>query len=166
MPHTGHMTDEPLVDVVLLEVPLALRERAQEHSDELLREMTLIAMQISEGDGDELPVRLTRLSHEVESTYGLFTGVPNAAFDAAIARGDAVLARAVYTVPTTMKSHIHHLLEIYEETDEFCRAGAYLLALASPPEIHHYRVWTLREFERQIDGLPPMSWPDYAASAT
>jgi hypothetical protein len=166
MPHTGAMSDGPLVDVVLLEVPLELRERAQEHSDELLREMTLIAMQISEGDGDALPLRLIRLSHEVESTYGLFSGVPNAAFDAASARGDAVLARVVYTVPKTIRSHIHHLLEIYEETDEFCRAGAYLLALASPTEIHHYRVWTLREFERQIDGLPPMPWPEYAARAS
>ncbi len=161
------MTDdnEPeLADVMLLDIPIDLRERAQQHSDELVREMTLIAMQIREGDGAALPVRLTELVADVQSTYGAFSARPDAELDAASARGDLVAPRIVYTVPRTVGPFARHLIEILEETDEFCRDGSYLLALASPPDIHAYRIWALTEFERQIAGEAPTSWPDYAAA--
>jgi len=93
------MTDEALVHVVLLGIPLDLRQRSQEHSDELIREMTLIALQIREGDGDALPVRLTELVADVQLTYGAFSADANAALEAAAARGDDVIERVVYTVP-------------------------------------------------------------------
>jgi hypothetical protein len=156
------MTDEPLIQVELLEVPIALRDRAQEHSDELLREMTLISLQIREGDGDALPVRLTQLAANVRETYGAFTASPESEIDAASARGETVVPRVVYVVPPSVGPYVRHLIEILEETDNFCRAGAYLLALASPPDIHAYRIWALLEFERQIAGEPPTPWPEYA----
>jgi hypothetical protein len=158
------MTDEPMMDVELLEIPIDLRDRAQQHSDELLREMTLIALQISEGDGEALPVRLTQLVADVQATYGAFSAQPDAELDAVAARGDKVADRIVYTVPRSVGPFARHLIEILEETDEFCRAGTYLLVLASPPDIHAYRVWALLEFERQSQGLPPVSWPAYAES--
>jgi hypothetical protein len=156
------MTEEPLADVVLLGVPLELRARSQEHSDELVREMTLIALQIREGDGDALPVRLTELAAEVQLTYGAFSAPADARLDAAAARGETVVPRTTYTVPRAAGPFARHLIEVLEETDEFCRAGSYLLALASPPDIHAYRVWALTEFERQIAGGQPLSWVDYA----
>ena len=76
-------------------------------------------------------------------------------------RGDAT-ARVVYYVPVTVGPYVRHLIEILEEADEFCRQGTYLLALASPPDIHGYRIWALREFERQLAGKSPIPWPDYA----
>lgn len=158
------MTDETLVDVVLVGIPIDLRGRAQQHSDELVREMTLIALQIREGDGDALPVRLTELVSEVQQTYGPFSAQPDAEIDDAAARGDQVVGRVVYTVPHHVAPVARHLIEILEEADEFCRDGSYLLALASPPDIHAYRIWALREFERQIAGEQPISWPEYAAS--
>jgi hypothetical protein len=158
------MTDETLVDVVLVGIPVDLRARAQQHSDELVREMTLIALQIREGDGNALPVRLTELVTEVQQTYGAFSAQPDAQIDDAAARGDEVVSKVVYTVPRHVGPFARHLIEILEETDEFCREGSYLLALASPPDIHAYRIWALREFERQIAGEQPISWPDYAAA--
>jgi hypothetical protein len=151
-----------LVDVVLLGIPIDLRQRSQQHSDELVREMTLIALQIREGDGDALPVRLSELVAEVQQTYGAFSARPDAELDEAAARGDEVVSRVVYSVPRDVGPFARHLIEILEETDEFCREGAYLLALASPPDIHAYRIWALREFERQIAGEQATSWPDYA----
>jgi hypothetical protein len=120
-------------------------------------------MQISEGDGDALPVRLTELVADVQLTYGAFSARADAELDAAAARGDAVASRIVYTVPRHVGPYARHLIEILEEADEFCRQGSYLLALASPADIHAYRIWALREFERQIAGEPPISWPEYAA---
>jgi hypothetical protein len=158
------MTDDAMVDVTLLGIPMDLRERAQQHSDELVREMTLIALQIREGDGDALPVRLTQLVNEVQKTYGAFSARPDAELEAAAARGDEVVSKIVYTVPRDVGPFARHLIEILEETDEFCREGSYLLALASPPDIHAYRIWVLREFERQVAGERPISWPEYAAA--
>ena len=37
---TGAMSNAPLIQVELLEMPLALRDRALQHSDELLRELS------------------------------------------------------------------------------------------------------------------------------
>jgi hypothetical protein len=153
-----------LTDVVLLDIPIDLRERAQQHSDELVREMTLIALQIREGDGEALPVRLTELVADVQQTYGAFSARPDAELEAAATRGDQVAPRIVYTVPRTVGPFARHLIEVLEETDEFCRDGSYLLALASPPDIHAYRIWALLEFERQLAGEPPTSWPEYAAT--
>jgi hypothetical protein len=156
------VTDDGLADVTLLDTPIELRARSQQHSDELLREMALIALQIREGDGEALPVRLTELVTEVQLTYGRFSAQTDAELDEAAARGDKVAPRIVYTVPRRVGPFARHLIEILEETDEFCREGSYLLALASPPDIHAFRVWALTEFERQIAGEEPMSWPDYA----
>ena len=153
--------DQVLGEVVLLDIPLELRNRAQQHSDELVREMALVALQIDEGDGRDLPVRLTQLVAEVQATYGAFSTRPDAELDAASARGDAT-ARVVYHVPLTVGPYARHLIDILEETDEFCRQGTYLLALASPPDIHAYRIWALREFERQLAGEAPTPWPRYA----
>ncbi|BEP12964.1 hypothetical protein acdb102_12750 [Acidothermaceae bacterium B102] len=157
------MPDEPLIEVELLEVPVPLRDRALQHSDELLREMTLVAMQIREGDGQELPLRLTQLAADVQVTYGAFTATPESLLDSAHERGEDVVARVVYTVPLTVGPFARHLIEVLEETEEFCRAGTYLLALASPPDVMAYRMWTLLEFERQTAGEAATSWPKYAA---
>jgi hypothetical protein len=155
------MTDEVLREVQLLDVPLELRNRAQQHSDELVREMALVALQIDEGDGRDLPVRLTQLVAEVQATYGAFSAQPDAELDEATARGD-LTARVVYRVPVTVGPFARHLIDVLEETDEFCRQGTYLLALASPPDIHAYRIWALREFQRQLAGEAPTPWPQYA----
>ena len=155
-----------MAEVVLLGMPVDLRARAQQHSDELVREMTLIALQIREGDGQALPVRLTELVAEVQQLYGAFAAGADEQVDAAVARGDTVVARVIYTVPRTVGPFAGHLIDILEEADEFCRQGNYLLALASPPDIHAYRIWALLEFQRQIDGQQPVSWPDYAAEVS
>lgn len=155
------MTDPELIEVELLEVPLGLRNRAQQHSDELLREMTLIALQGSHTH--ELPVRLTQLAADVQQNFGAFTAAPEAVIDQAVERGDEVVPRLVYHVPASVGAYCRHLIEILEETDEYCRGGEYLLALASPPEIHGYRIWALLEFERQLAGKAATTWPRYAA---
>jgi hypothetical protein len=160
------MTDDAdpvLGEVTLLDIPLDLRQRAQQHSDELVREMALVAMQISEGDGGDLPVRLTQLVAEVQETYGAFSEQPDAELERATTRGDAS-ARVTYHVPVSVGPFAQHLIDILEEADGFCRQGSYLLALASPPDIHAYRIWALREFDRQLAGQSPTPWPEYAAA--
>jgi hypothetical protein len=54
------------------------------------------------------------------------------------------------------------VIGVLDEVDEFCRAGRHLLTLAAPEDIAAYRRWSLGEVALQIDGAPPMSWPQYA----
>ena len=90
------MTDSPeLVEVRLLGLPIALRERSTEHGEELMREMTLIAQQITDGDGLDLPVRLVQLVGDVRTTFGVFTEGANAALDAAAEQGVEVIDEIV-----------------------------------------------------------------------
>lgn len=159
------MTDAPhLVDVRLLEVPVAVRGRSMQHGEELVREMTLVA-QSEDLPGTALPQRLVQLAKEVRSTYGVFSVKADQEFDAAVARGDEVIDELVYHVPPTMGPFVRHLIEVLDEADAYCRAGQHLLTLATPPDIAAYRLWVLREFERQLAGEPPVPWPRFAAES-
>ena len=156
------MTESPeLVDVRLLGLPVPLRQRSTEHGEELLREMTLIAQQLTHGDGPDLPARLLRLVSDVRTNFGMFTEGANAAIDAAAEQGLAVIDEIVYTVPVATGAYCAHLIAIIDETDEFCRAGQHLLTLSNPPDVRAYQHWILGEFVRQTAGEPATAWPDF-----
>lgn len=159
------MTDaarDDLVEVRLVGVPIPLRERSTQHSDELLREMTLIAQEAETGD-TALPTRLVQLAADVGATYSEFTVHADAQMDAAAEAGIDVID-VVYNVPPTVAGFCEHILSVIEEADAYCRQGRYLLTLATPPDILAYQRWILGEFIRQPRGEAPMSWPDYSRS--
>lgn len=47
------------------------------------------------------------------------------------------------------------------EMDEYCRSWKHLLMLTTSADVAAYREWALTEFERQIVGEEPLSWPQY-----
>ena len=147
---------EDLIEVRLLNVPIPLRERSTQHSDELLREMTLIAQQ-AEGDQTGLPARLVRLSAEVRAAYRQFTMNANAEMDVAAQAGiDRI--DVVYHVPRSVGEFCRRILEIIDEAEAYCRQGEYLLTLAAPPDVLAYQRWIVGEFVRQANGEPPKPW--------
>ena len=151
-----------LVSVRLLEVPVALRFRSVEHGEGLVREMTLLTMR---GDGEsQIPRRLVDLAAEVTDTYGPSTAAQAAELESARANGLAVLPEVVYRVPPQTADFIRRIATTLDEVEEYCRAGEYLLTLASPPDLLAYRRWSMSEFERQIEGAPPMTWPEFCAA--
>jgi hypothetical protein len=153
------VTDE-MIEVRLLDVPIPLRERSTQHSDELLREMTLIAHQ-AEGGGD-LPTRLVQLSAEVRATYREFTMNASAEMDVAAQAGVDSLD-VTYHVPRSVGAFCRRILEVIDEAEAYCRQGEHLLTLAAPPEVLAYQRWIVGEFIRQADGEPPTPWRDVAA---
>ena len=158
------MTDtaeHELVEVRLLGVPIALRERSTQHGDELLREMTLIAQQAVD-DGD-VPARLVQLATEVRDTYSQFTLNANAEMDAAAEAGIASVD-VVYRVPRSVAGMCRHILDVIEEADAYCRQGQYLLTLATPPDVLAYQRWIVGEFIRQPGGEAPIPWGEYEGS--
>ena len=156
---------ESLREVRILGLPVPLWERSTQHGDELVREMALIAGQQGGDDSGHVPRRLVRLAAEVRSTYGMFTERADAQMDAAAQAGLPVIEEIVYHVPAQVAAVCQHILEVIAETDEYCRAGRYLLALATPPDVQAYQQWIVGEFIRQIHGEPPTSWEQFRSKA-
>jgi hypothetical protein len=150
-------TDEGLVEIRMVDFPLDVYQRAQEHVDGLIRELTLIAQSTPEHD---VPARLTAVVTELSSRFGGLSEDTDAVRDAAIDRG-AQSVDLVYRLPPAAAAASAHLGGILDEADEYCRQGEHLLSLTTPPESLEFRRWFLAEIVRQVDGEPPTSWPEY-----
>lgn len=148
--------------VHLLGLPVALWSQAQEHSDELLREFTLIAQQLHDGDGHrEVPGRLVRLVQALTARYGSLTAHQDAELAAAVASGRAVIDRLTFQVPPEAADDATQLGALLDEADDYCRSGRHLLTLATPAELVRFRHWYLDQFIHQLGGQAPAPWCDY-----
>lgn len=169
--------DAALVTVRLLDLPVRVFAETQQHSDELIRELTHIAHQIAasgEAGGTdvaavphtsrELPARLVALVEELNAGYSAFTAQQEQQLDDAVAAGELSISELVYLVPPAAAGAARHLGAMLDEADDFCRAGRHLLTLAPQPDLVAFRRWYLSEFENQIAGRAPTPWPQYAAS--
>jgi hypothetical protein len=156
-------TDD-LVDVHLLQLPVALWARSAEHGDELMREFTLIAAAPRVGGEHEPPARLVALVEELTTTYGRFSAEPEEQLARAAAAGVGSIDLA-YRVPPAAAGAAQHLGDLLEQADEYCRAGEHLLTLATPPDQRELRWWYLRQFIDQIAGGPPVPWPEWRGAA-
>jgi len=153
-----------LVTVQLLGLPVGLQARAQEHSDELTRELTLIGEQMRQrGDHAGLPVRLVALVEELTGAYSAFTGDQEQQLAHAKATGVETID-LTYSVPAQVGDAAKALDDILDEADEYCRAGKHLLTLPTPPDLVRYRRWFLDQFVDQVVGARPVSFADYPAS--
>jgi hypothetical protein len=143
-----------LVEVRIVRLSVPVFRRASEQTDELLREFALIRGETT----DHVPARLLAVVDELRARFGGFSAEPAAALDAAVAEDEDEID-LVYRVPTETAQAVVELSALLDEADEFCRAGD-LLTLATPPEALAFRRWFLDEFVRQIEGEPPLPWPD------
>ncbi len=151
----------PLVEVHILGVPLDTYRETSEHTDELLREFTLIR-ESDTSDTAQVPSRLLALVDELTSRFSGFTTQQEAELSAALERGDTTID-LVYRVPAAVKEACFDLERMLDEADEFCRSGDALLTMASPPHTVAFRRWFLGEFVRQVDGHAPTPWREFAA---
>lgn len=149
--------EDELVAVRLLRFPLQVWVRSNEHFEGLRREFALIAMH---PDTSDVPRRLLEL---VEALAGEFAEtVADAARirNEAYARGDNEIPELVYRAPPQAGAATISLARMLDEADEFCRSGHHLLTLATPPELVAFRRWYLGEFSAQLQGQPPLPWPE------
>lgn len=149
-----------LRSVHLLELPVPLSARAREHFEGLMREFFLIAS--GAGQDAQLPARLMQV---VDSIMAQFEGVNTAAdqrLDDAIDARAEVIADHVLQVPPEAGPAARALEAVLDEADAYCRDGAHLLTLATPPDCLAYRRWYLGQVVGQLTGEPPVPWPDSA----
>lgn len=153
-----------LQEIRLLQFPLALWQRSQEHIDELLREFALIARGEAEHP-DSVPHRLMELIADLTAAYGGIGTATERERDEAVARGESVVD-LVYNVPPAMAEPVRRLGDMLEEADGYCRRGRHLLTLQTPPDQLVFRRWFLSEFLTQLGGAAPVPWPEYEAAHT
>lgn len=149
-----------LVQVRLLEFPVALHAAVEEHNEGLLREFSHISHTRTEGD-TRIPERLVSLVERVRTQYSPFAGAVRDEIEQARRAGRSSIDLS-YRVPASVSEVVDVLSEQFDEADRFCKQGQ-LLTLASPPEHVAFRRWFLGEFRRQVAGEAAMPWPVYRA---
>jgi hypothetical protein len=155
------LSDVELGQVHLLQLPVALAGKSQQHFEELMREFTLIATGGSSGDPEhQVPKRLMNL---IDTLVHQFGGLNNAAeerLNQAIERGEHIIDDHVLDIPVEAGPASQLLNDMIDEADEYCRRGQHLLTLESPADCVAYRRWYLGEVIGQLAGGDPVPWPD------
>ena len=146
-----------LTAVRLLRFPVDVWARSNEHWEGLRREFALIALH---RDSD-VPRRLLELVEALVGEYQETVADAARLRDEAHLRGDKEVPELVYHLPRQAgAAAVISLARMLDEADEFCRQGEHLLTLATPPEALAFRRWYLGEFTAQLQGLPPLPWPE------
>ena len=162
------MTAADLTDVHMLGLPVQLWAAAQEHHGELLREFSLMTFGL-EDEGttsSDVPLRLLRLVQQLTARFAGTSDAQRERLFAAAAAGEQEIDDLVYRLPAAAAPAVRELARMYDEADEYCRAGQHLLTLATPDELRLFRSWYLTEVAAQIEGAPPVPWPVYRAAAS
>ena len=151
---------EPRVDVVLRGLPVDVYLRSAQHSAELGRELQLLSSVPDRGAS--LPHQLRRLIYELATRYGPMNPGAERRIRQAVTRGEDVVD-VRYRVPPRTRDDLAELDRVLREVDGHCRAGRWLLTMATPPEAQLFREWVFGEICRQIEGEPPRRWDDWLA---
>lgn len=153
--------DAGAVRVVLAQAPVRTWLRSQAHNAELVRELSLVAIDQARPGSRDLPRRLLELIDGIEGRYAALAAGANAAREEAAAAGRPSVD-AEYHVPAAVArdaaENMVELGRLLDEADEICRQGDELLTLPAPPEVVAFRHWFIREVVRQLDGGSPVPW--------
>lgn len=158
------MSDE-LCEVHLIDFPLPIFRRAQEHGEELIREFRLISLGEHDQPDPTVPARLLELVEALTRDFGCVSNDVERERDAALDAGLESID-LTYRVPPAVAEASLALGAMLDEADEFCRAGGALLTLATPAAAKQFRDWYLQEFVGQLTGAEPTPWPRYARGGT
>ena len=146
-----------LIEVRLIGLPVPLHAQVSEQSAEVMREFSHLA---ATADAEHVPARLIALDQVMQERFGAFTVASTAELEEAVATGRPHIDLA-FQVPSEVGGAAREVADIWDEVDQYCSEGDYLLALKSPPSAVSYRQWLLGEFTRQAAGAQPLSWPDW-----
>ena len=159
-----------LVQVHVLELPVPIAAKTQQHFEELLREFSLMqagaAADVESGDDERhVPRRLMALVDTLTQAFAGMNDDARSRLNAAIARGDAQIDDHLMELPREAGPGAQALLDMLEEADEYCRRGEHLLTLSTPQDCIDYRRWYLAEVVGQLAGQPPVPWSQYRRQA-
>ena len=143
-------------EAVLRDYPLRLWARQQQHTDEVLREFTLL-IGGQEIGADSAPVQLVELAQMFTDSFGQLIDELNATRQARYDAGDDRMDWRV-PLPRTTPQLMRQVQAVWAAVDAYCSSGQ-LLTLARPPEVIAMQAWATEELVRQCDGAEPRPWP-------
>ena len=147
--------EDDLCTVELLDAPLLLWQRANEHHDELIRELSLLSLTY---DVRSLPLRLVELIDLLVGRNGVAAPRADPQQDLALPAGLERIDLA-YEVSRSDGAAAGAVRALLEEVAKFCRVGADLLTLEPSPVLTRFFRWYVEQFQVQCDGGPPTPWP-------
>jgi hypothetical protein len=156
-------TGSALVTVHLLDLPVPLAARSRQWFEELMREFALI--QAGAADDHESRAVPAQLMAMVDRLTAQFSGVndePRDRLEAAIDRGDPVIADHAMDLPVEAEPAIRALAAMLDAADDYCRQGQHLLTLATADDLLTYRRWYLGQIADQLTGAAATPWPEFA----
>ena len=138
---TPVVVDDEAWVIRLLSVPVQLFRAMQQHTDALLREYTLMALNTGNRPHTHLDVDRTALPVQLQT---------------ALERGHSTVDLVV-SAPSEARKTLGQVHRALEEADELAVAGK-LLTGPALPEIRALRAWMMGQLRDQLDGLPPVRW--------
>ncbi|MBK5307864.1 MAG: hypothetical protein JJD92_14360 [Frankiaceae bacterium] len=151
-----------LFEAHLLQIPVRVWARSQEHHDALMREFALMSVPTDDEEWSRhVPTRLTQLIGTLTADFEGVSTVQEQQLFAACEAGVEVIDDLVYRLPVAAVPASKALGQMLDETDEYCRQGQHLLTLAADEELVRFRWWYLQQFIDQADGKPAVPWPAY-----
>lgn len=146
-------TDEPEQEAVLLGLPIRLWTAAQQHHDEMLREMLLHRLELG-GDGAFAP--RCDLSEAEEAQTLLASGFERSLPDGVARPDDDRLDVRLCFTPAQVPTFTA-LRDVLDDAERLAVTGQ-LLALPARAEEVALRDWCCAEVAAQAQGLPPTPW--------
>jgi hypothetical protein len=150
--------------VRLVDVPVDLYRRAQQHTDDVLRELVLMADHERARGTSGTASRLVRLAgdHRPVDVEVRVSTAPD--LDGARARGEETVTLTC-SVDLAAADSAEGWARVLDELDELCRSGD-LLSVPPGAEVGLFTRWFCGELVRQLrDGEAPCPWPRYADAA-
>lgn len=155
-PETNDPT-EIIGEAVLLDYPLRLWARQQEHTDEILREFVLLLSGEDSGTTAAAPAQLVALASMFSTHFGALidkiTVLRQQRYDAGDDRMDLPMP-----LPRSTPELMQRVEQVWAAVDDYCSSGE-LLALARPPQVAALMTWAAQELSRQSRGEKATPWP-------
>jgi hypothetical protein len=142
------VANEPVVDVLLLDLPAALWSRTRAHTKSVLRTDPPVGSALGE---------LRDLVTAVGDRYGDVTKPAEAELSAAASRASTEPVDVAYPLPRSARDDVEALVAAWDKAEaELHEYGD--PELVPPPEVTEFRRWFLGELLRQLDGGFPTPW--------
>jgi hypothetical protein len=143
-------------------VPVALYREAQQHTDDLLREVVLMAGYEAAHGGPGAASRIAEAAdrHRAERHALAVTS------ERVVAAATADTVTIEYEVDVSSADSSAEWGQMLEELAALCRHGE-MLAVPARDQVEAFSRWCCEEFVRQLrDGAEPRAWDEYALASS
>lgn len=140
--------NDTVVDVILLDVPVALWAKARAHVDAVLSEL---------GAQEGAAARLAELQRRIRDDYEVIAETADAELKSATVRRLETVDVA-YPVPRRARADVDTYVAALNELDKCSRAHG-RKDLVTPKDCKAFWKWYYGEIAKQLDGGFPSPWP-------